>query len=398
MTNPTPSHIPGTVTVPVSDSADDGGAIAVFANASNFAAAQRMANALSQSSLVPAAYQNNLPNVLIALELASRIGASALMVMQSLDIVHGRPSWRASFLIATVNMSGRFTPLRFRWEGSPGSDAWGCRAVAKDRENGEECLGSLITIGLAKAEGWYQRNGSKWRTMPEQLIMYRAAAFWTRVYAPELSLGMQTAEEVIDAVGVPAEEGARPSMASAADLEARLKETSNGASHAPTLDPAAGATEPSPPPSVPGPSLVPAVATGAPPAPQPGPTPARRGRPPKPKEGPPAAPSEALAPAPAGPTCVHCGKPVPGDKATWVADRNGWRHMGCPVAPVPAGPTCWVCSKPVGSDAVQSMSQKGPGLRHPTCAPFGDADPPPPDDLPLAADDVPHERQPGEEG
>lgn len=178
------------------------GALNAFSDEAAFETGQRMAKALAASTLVPTEYRNNIPNVLIAIEVASRIRASVFMVMQSLDIVHGRPSWRASFLIATVNACGRFSPLRFRFHGKEGTDEWGCRAYAKDRENGEDCVGSLITIGLAKAEGWYGRNGSKWRTMPEQMLCYRSAAFWTRVYAPELSLGMQTVEEVIDTVGV----------------------------------------------------------------------------------------------------------------------------------------------------------------------------------------------------
>lgn len=181
--------------------ADHDGAISAFASASNFEAAQRMAKALSCSSLMPKDYNNNIPNCLIAMEMASRIGASVLMVAQSLDIIHGRPSWRSSFLIATVNASKRFTPLRFRWSGKAGTDDYGCRAVAKDRSDGEECIGALITIGMAKAEGWFTKNGSKWKTMPEQMLMYRSAAFWARVYAPELSMGINTAEEIIDVQG-----------------------------------------------------------------------------------------------------------------------------------------------------------------------------------------------------
>ena len=96
--------------------------LSAFASEDNFAAGQRMARALAASTLVPAAYQGNIPNVLIAMELANRIGASVLMVMQSLDIIHGRPSWRAMFLIATVNACGRFTPIRFRWQGTEGKD------------------------------------------------------------------------------------------------------------------------------------------------------------------------------------------------------------------------------------------------------------------------------------
>lgn len=180
----------------------NGGAINAFSNQQSFESAQRMAKALASSTLVPQAYQNNLPNVLIAMELASRIGASVFAIMQNIDIIHGRPSWRATFLIATVNASGRFTPLRFRWQGTEGKTDWGCRAVAKDRETGEECVGALITVNMANVEGWATKNGSKWKTMPEQMLMYRAAAFWTRVYAPELSLGMHTSEEVIDAEGI----------------------------------------------------------------------------------------------------------------------------------------------------------------------------------------------------
>lgn len=176
-------------------------ALSAFSSEANFVGAQRMARALAASSLMPKEYQGNIPNVLIAMELASRIGVSVLMVAQSLDIIHGRPSWRATFLIATVNASGRFTPLRFRWSGEEGKDTWGCRAVAKDRSSGEECIGALITMNLAKKEGWATKNGSKWATMPEQMLCYRAAAFWTRLYAPELSLGMHTSDEIIDTYG-----------------------------------------------------------------------------------------------------------------------------------------------------------------------------------------------------
>lgn len=179
---------------------DDGRSINAFASSEAFAVGQRMAIAFSQSTMVPTAYQGkeNIPNCMIAMELANRIGASVFAVMQNIDVIHGRPAWRATFLIATVNACKRFTPIRFRFEGKPGTASHGCRAVARDREDGEECIGTLITIGMADAEGWSKKNGSKWKTMPEQMLMYRAAAFWTRVFAPELSLGMHTTDEVED--------------------------------------------------------------------------------------------------------------------------------------------------------------------------------------------------------
>jgi hypothetical protein len=172
--------------------------IAGFASGAAFELAQRMAKSLSASTLVPQAFQGNLPNCLIALELSSRIGASPLMVMQNLDVIHGRPSWRSQFLIATVNACGRFTPLRFESDSDDAKPPTRMRGIATDRESGEVCKGPWVSLEMAAAEGWSSKNGSKWKTMPELMLSYRAAAFWTRIYAPELSLGLKTADEVID--------------------------------------------------------------------------------------------------------------------------------------------------------------------------------------------------------
>lgn len=175
-------------------------ALSAFSSESAFVSVQRMAKALASSTLVPDAYRGeaNLGNCIIALELSQRIGASVMAVMQSMVPIHGKPTWSAAFLIATVNSCGRFSPMRFRWVGKENTDEWGCRAYAVEREGNLELVGALVTIAMAKAEGWYTKNGSKWKTMPEQMLQYRAAAFWTRAYAPEIALGMHTAEEIAD--------------------------------------------------------------------------------------------------------------------------------------------------------------------------------------------------------
>ena len=170
-----------------------------------FALAQRKAKAYASSTLVPEAYRGpeNVGNVLIAMEIAQRIGANELMTMQSLYIVHGRPSWSSSFLIATVNACGRFTPMRFETSGDdPKADSYRVRAYADDKATGERCNGPWITWEMVKAEGWLAKNGSKWKTMPELMFMYRSAGFWTRVYAPEVSMGIHTAEENEDIAAV----------------------------------------------------------------------------------------------------------------------------------------------------------------------------------------------------
>lgn len=161
-----------------------------------------MAKGFSQSTLVPKEYQNNIPNSMIALSMADRVGADPLMVMQNLVIVHGRPTWSSQFLIATANSCGRFSSIRYEFFGTPMTDEWGARAWAIEKSTGEKLVGSDVTIALAKKEGWYQKSGSKWQTIPQQMLMYRAGSWWVRAYAPELSLGLHTADEAIDIIDV----------------------------------------------------------------------------------------------------------------------------------------------------------------------------------------------------
>jgi hypothetical protein len=160
---------------------------------SSFEMAQRQAKALSASDLVPQQYKNNVANTLVALEIANRIGASPLMVMQNLNIIHGRPSWGSSFIIAAINGSGKFTALRF-----VGDLAKGIKAVCQEKATGELLEGPTVTMEMAKAEGWLDKAGSKWKTMPELMMRYRAAAFFGRLYAPEITMGMHSTEEVVD--------------------------------------------------------------------------------------------------------------------------------------------------------------------------------------------------------
>lgn len=177
--------------------------LSVFGSVGHFEVAQRMAKALSTSQMVPESYrgEQNIGSCLIALEMANRIGANVLSVTQNLYIVHGKPAWSSQFLIACVNASGKFSPLRYTMTGTRGDDTQGCIAWATDK-SGERLEGPEVTIGMAKAEGWFQKNGSKWKTMPELMLRYRAATLFSRLYAPELSLGLHTEDEVVDVVEV----------------------------------------------------------------------------------------------------------------------------------------------------------------------------------------------------
>jgi len=176
-----------------------------FMDAAGFDLMQRVAKAFASSTLVPQQYQNNIPNCMIALNLAQRLKADELMVMQNLYIVHGNPGWSSKFLIASVNTCGRYSAMRYEWRGEAGSPDFGCRAWAIERETGERLDGAWVDWNMVRAEGWDKKIGSKWKTMPQQMFIYRAAAFWQRAYAPEISMGLSTAEELADVIDVAAD-------------------------------------------------------------------------------------------------------------------------------------------------------------------------------------------------
>ncbi len=221
-----------------------------FGNLESFELMQRAAKLLSSSTLVPAAYRaviektdrygnitdsrqnpNALANSVVALNMAQRMGADPLMVMQNLYIVEGRPSWSSQWIIAAINGCGRFSPLRFDikslgkrkieyvtfvWENKQRQEVRKtievedkvCIAWAVEKDTGERLESPPVSIEMAVKEGWYTKNGSKWQTMDEVMLRYRTASFFGKLYAPELLMGLQTTEEVHDIIdATPADDG-----------------------------------------------------------------------------------------------------------------------------------------------------------------------------------------------
>ena len=161
-----------------------------------FAHAQRVGNMLTTSTMVPDHFRNNLGNCVIALNYADRVGLDPFMVMQKMYIIHGKPAIETQLQIALFNNSESYSHIKYKLSGE--GDSRQCIAYATDLTANEEVEGPAVSIDMSKKEGWYGKNGSKWKTMPELMLRYRAAAFFIRLYAPETTLGLATKEEAID--------------------------------------------------------------------------------------------------------------------------------------------------------------------------------------------------------
>lgn len=234
-----------------------------LADTGSFEHAIKVADFLSKSSLIPVAFQKNQQNCIIALEMSARMGIGAFTVMQNLDIIHGKPSWRSQFIIGMINASRRFSAMRFKYENAGQTDekkgpTWSCYAYAKSLEDGEEVKGVTIDVAMAKKEGWWGKLGSKWPVMTELMLMYRAATLFGRMYAPDMLNGLQTADEaldtslernlpVIDAAGNPVTEE-QPKTETESTESTRPKRQSKGANAMKTVTPEAPPSTPTPPP------------------------------------------------------------------------------------------------------------------------------------------------------
>lgn len=170
----------------------------IWSNPDAFQTAMRMANALSSSTIVPKDYQGErgLGNCMIALEMANRLKTSPLMVMQNLYVVNGRPAWSSQYIIAMINNSKKYkTEIQFEMKGS--GDNLECTAYVEDYSD-RVIKGPKITMEMAKAEGWVSKSMSKWKTMPEVMIRYRAASFFGRLNCPDMIMGLYSVEEAKD--------------------------------------------------------------------------------------------------------------------------------------------------------------------------------------------------------
>src|SRR5689334_10306345 len=79
-----------------------------------FEHAQRVAKVFVQSELVPP-HMRTVPNALIAMQIARRLGEDLLMVAQNIYIVGGRAGWNTAYMISRANRSGVFK-TRITWE------------------------------------------------------------------------------------------------------------------------------------------------------------------------------------------------------------------------------------------------------------------------------------------
>ena len=157
------------------------------------------ATVLSKSQLLPERFRNKPEDVMLLMDLAARMKVPLFALAKAMYIVHGEIGLSGQFCISLINACGRFSAFTPVYVGEPDTAEYGCYGVATRLSDGVVCKSTTITLGMAQSEGW-MRN-SKWKTMTDQMLAYRAAAFFARVYCPDVLCGLQTTDEITDVRG-----------------------------------------------------------------------------------------------------------------------------------------------------------------------------------------------------
>jgi hypothetical protein len=237
-----------------------------------FVLANRIAKAYASSDAVPAQFRSHnlkkangeeiwvenpsaIGNCLVAIEVARAVRMSITAVMQNADMIEGKLRWSGKFVIAAINASGRFTPLRFqmisrgkitaKYKEKTGWNQQARKPIFEEREvevDDIECIAwalprgtpeprlapeqvrqyagrmldlyrdigmpviesAPVSMRMVVEEGWYGKAGSKWQTgLRTLMFQYRAGSFFGNIHAPDIVMGMgRTSEEEADIVDV----------------------------------------------------------------------------------------------------------------------------------------------------------------------------------------------------
>ena len=183
---------------------DERAELSPFSNTDSFQNIFNIGKMFASSNLVPENYRNKPMDCTIAVDMANRMGVSPMMVMQNLYVVKGKPTWSGQACMSMIRGSKEFKNVRPIYTGERNTDTWGCYIQAEYRDTGEKIKGTEVTIAMAKQEGWYSKKDkygnetSKWQSIPEQMLAYRAAAFFARVYIPNSLMGVYVEGESED--------------------------------------------------------------------------------------------------------------------------------------------------------------------------------------------------------
>jgi len=171
---------------------------------------------LSNSNMVPKAYQGKPQDILVCVQWGMEMGLAPMQALQNIAVINGKPSVYGDAMMALVQASSVCEDIEERMEGEGTPNP---QAVCVAYRKGRKPVIATFSVEDAKRAGLWGKQGP-WTAYPKRMLQMRARGFALRDAFPDVLKGLISAEEAQD---YPDEAKPRPAAKSANPLDAVTK-------------------------------------------------------------------------------------------------------------------------------------------------------------------------------
>jgi hypothetical protein len=149
---------------------------------------------LSNSNMVPKAYQGKPQDILVCVQWGMEMGLAPMQALQNIAVINGKPSVYGDAMMALVQASPVCEDVEeyFENEGTPNPVA-----VCVAKRKGRKPVTAKFSVEDAKRAGLWAKQGP-WSAYPKRMMQMRARGFALRDAFPDVLKGLISAEEAQD--------------------------------------------------------------------------------------------------------------------------------------------------------------------------------------------------------
>jgi hypothetical protein len=149
---------------------------------------------LSNSNMVPKAYQGKPQDILVCVQWGMEMGLAPMQALQNIAVINGKPSVYGDAMMALVQASPVCEDVEeyFENEGTPNPVA-----VCVAKRKGRKPVTAKFSVEDAKRAGLWAKQGP-WSAYPKRMMQMRARGFALRDAFPDVLKGVISAEEAQD--------------------------------------------------------------------------------------------------------------------------------------------------------------------------------------------------------
>jgi hypothetical protein len=149
---------------------------------------------LSNSNMVPKAYQGKPQDILVCVQWGMEMGLAPMQALQNIAVINGKPSVYGDAMMALVQASPVCEDVEeyFENEGTPNPVA-----VCVAKRKGRKPVTAKFSVEDAKRAGLWAKQGP-WSAYPKRMMQMRARGFALRDAFPDVLKGLISVEEAQD--------------------------------------------------------------------------------------------------------------------------------------------------------------------------------------------------------